>query len=97
MRFAHNSVEQCETLLRQHRAGFERCLILTETVFSMEGDVGPIAELALAEDLTTATEPSPKGTFTTWEHSDQWKNKNDGDCFIKAIHPKMLLTAKARY
>ena len=38
MRFTHNSLEHCEALLRQHRAGFERCLILTETVFSMEGD-----------------------------------------------------------
>lgn len=46
MRFKHNSLEHCEDLLRQHRAGFDRCLILTETVFSMEGDLGPIAGLA---------------------------------------------------
>jgi 8-amino-7-oxononanoate synthase len=45
MRFDHNSVEHCEDLLRQHRGRFERCLILTETVFSMEGDRGPIGEL----------------------------------------------------
>jgi hypothetical protein len=38
--------------------------------------MAPIAELALAEDVTTATEPLPQGTFTTWEHSDQWKIKN---------------------
>jgi len=38
--------------------------------------MAPIAQVALAEDLTTATEPLPKGTFTTWEHSDQWKIKN---------------------
>ena len=38
--------------------------------------MAPIAEVALAEDLTTATEPLPQGTFTTWEHSDQWKIKN---------------------
>jgi 8-amino-7-oxononanoate synthase len=47
MRFDHNSLEHCESLLGHHRASFERCLILTETVFSMEGDLGPIAELAL--------------------------------------------------
>ena len=35
-----------------------------------------IAELALAEELTTATDPLPQGTFTTWDHSDQWKIKN---------------------
>ena len=45
MRFTHNSLEHCEELLEQHRAGFERCLILTETVFSMEGDRAPVAEL----------------------------------------------------
>ena len=38
--------------------------------------MAPIAEVAPAEDLTTATEPLPQGTFTTWEHSDQWKIKN---------------------
>jgi 8-amino-7-oxononanoate synthase len=45
MRFDHNSLAHCEELLGQHRAGFDRCLILTETVFSMDGDLGPIAEL----------------------------------------------------
>jgi hypothetical protein len=35
-----------------------------------------IAELAFAEELTTATDPLPQGTFTTWDHSDQWKIKN---------------------
>ena len=30
MRFAHNRVEHCQELLKQHRAGFDRCLILTE-------------------------------------------------------------------
>jgi 8-amino-7-oxononanoate synthase len=46
MRFTHNSLEDCAGLLRQHRGGFGRCLILTETVFSMEGDRGPVAALA---------------------------------------------------
>ena len=46
MRFTHNSLEHCDELLTRHRAGFERCLILTETVFSMEGDhARPIAQL----------------------------------------------------
>ena len=45
MRFTHNNLVHCDELLTQHRAGFERCLILTETVFSMEGDRAPIARL----------------------------------------------------
>jgi 8-amino-7-oxononanoate synthase len=50
MRFAHQSLYNCETILARHRGGFRRCLILTETVFSMDGDRAPIAELAaLAE------------------------------------------------
>jgi 8-amino-7-oxononanoate synthase len=46
VRFTHNSLEHCEELLVQQRSNFERCLILTETVFSMDGDLGPIAELS---------------------------------------------------
>jgi 8-amino-7-oxononanoate synthase len=43
--FEHNCVERCRALLNERRAGFERCLILTETVFSMEGDRAPVAAL----------------------------------------------------
>ena len=51
MRFAHNSLEVCRDLLEHHRTGFDRCLILTETIFSMEGDRAPVAELsALASE-----------------------------------------------
>jgi len=46
MRFEHNSLDQCGDLVKQHRAGFGHCLILTETVFSMEGDRAPVAELS---------------------------------------------------
>jgi 8-amino-7-oxononanoate synthase len=46
MRFTHNSLDHCRELLEQHRGSFERCLILTETVFSMEGDRAPVVELA---------------------------------------------------
>jgi 8-amino-7-oxononanoate synthase len=45
MRFEHNRVEHCRNLLEEHRASFRRCLICTETVFSMDGDRAPVAEL----------------------------------------------------
>lgn len=45
IRFTHNSVEKCKELLEQQRSSFKNCLILTEHVFSMEGDIAPIAEL----------------------------------------------------
>jgi 8-amino-7-oxononanoate synthase len=45
MRFDHNSHDHCQDLLAEHRPSFERCLILTETVFSMDGDRAPVADL----------------------------------------------------
>ncbi len=45
MRFAHNNIEHCRMLLEANRSEYQHCLIVTETVFSMDGDLGPIAEL----------------------------------------------------
>ena len=44
-RFKHNDVAHLETLLKQ-RGDYRRCLILTETIFSMDGDRAPLEELA---------------------------------------------------
>ncbi len=44
--FRHNDVDHCRDLLRGMRAGHPRCLILTEGVFSMDGDRAPLAALA---------------------------------------------------
>jgi 8-amino-7-oxononanoate synthase len=50
-RFAHNGVEHCKALLEDSRKEHQRCIILTETVFSMDGDRAPLAELrALADE-----------------------------------------------
>jgi hypothetical protein len=35
-----------------------------------------IPATALAEDLSTAVDPLPPGTFTTSQHTDEWKIKN---------------------
>ncbi len=49
-RFRHNELAHLERLLQKHRGGSRNCLIMTETVFSMDGDCAPLAELAaLAE------------------------------------------------
>lgn len=45
MRFAHNNMAHCRMLLEANRHEHQNCLILTETVFSMDGDRAPIAEL----------------------------------------------------
>lgn len=53
MRFAHNNMDHCRLLLEENRRDFQRCLILTETVFSMDGDrapLVPLSELACLHD-----------------------------------------------
>lgn len=46
LRFIHNDVAHCEELLRKHRGQHRHCLILTDTVFSMDGDRAPVEVLA---------------------------------------------------
>jgi 8-amino-7-oxononanoate synthase len=52
--FAHNDVEDCRSLLRQHRAAHRHCLMMTEGVFSMDGDRAPLAALCDLADTCEA-------------------------------------------
>jgi len=45
IRFAHNDMINCENILMQNRHLFARCLIISESIFSMDGDVGKINDL----------------------------------------------------
>lgn len=45
-RFRHNDLGHLRHLLKAHRSAARHCLILTDGVFSMDGDVAPIEELA---------------------------------------------------
>ncbi len=45
LRFKHNDILHCREILTENRKKFAKCLIITETVFSMDGDVGKILEL----------------------------------------------------
>lgn len=45
MRFGHNDIAHAKKILEENRGKFKKCLIITETVFSMDGDVGEISEL----------------------------------------------------
>jgi 8-amino-7-oxononanoate synthase len=49
--FRHNDVDHARELLAQHRAAHDRALIVTDGVFSMDGDLAPLDDLlALAEE-----------------------------------------------
>ncbi len=53
-RFAHNDVAQAEKLLTKHRKDYKHCLILTDSIFSMDGDKAPIAALRNLADVHDA-------------------------------------------
>lgn len=45
LRFLHNDVASARKILVENRGKFKKCLIVTETVFSMDGDVGEVGLL----------------------------------------------------
>lgn len=50
LRFRHNDLDQLDELLNEHRAQARHALILTDGVFSMDGDLAPLPDmLALAD------------------------------------------------
>lgn len=53
LRFRHNSANHAAEILAAHRAEHRHALILTDHVFSMDGDVAPVSELLkIAEEHT---------------------------------------------
>ena len=49
-RFRHNDLDHLETLLKKHSQEFKTRLIVTETVFSMEGDRSPVDRIVDLKD-----------------------------------------------
>jgi 8-amino-7-oxononanoate synthase len=67
VRWTHNNVQALETRLQQHADSKGRKLIITESVFSMDGDIAPLAAIAaLAEKyeaMLMVDEAHSTGTF----------------------------------
>ncbi len=53
-RFRHNDIEHLEFLLKNHRNNYKETLIVTETIFSMEGDRPPLEEIASLKERYTS-------------------------------------------
>ncbi len=49
-RFKHNDMEHLEGLLKKEGKGYKRALIVTETIFSMDGDRCPLKELVALKE-----------------------------------------------
>ena len=47
LRFQHNDTDSCQNLLEQNRKSYKNCLIVTDHIFSMDGDIAPVDELYL--------------------------------------------------
>lgn len=46
LRFKHNCTEHLQALLQKERGNYRNCLVLTEEIFSMDGDFGRVAEIS---------------------------------------------------
>jgi len=54
-RFQHNDLKHLESLLKSQRHKFKKCLIATETIFSMDGDAAPLKELGALKEKYDAS------------------------------------------
>lgn len=43
--YAHGDINDLQQHLQRHRANYRRCLIISDTVFSMDGDICPLPDL----------------------------------------------------
>jgi 8-amino-7-oxononanoate synthase len=66
IRFKHNNLEDCHNLILKYRKKHRNCMIITENVFSMDGDLAPVTALQ-----TLATD------YDCWLYSDGAHNLAD--------------------
>lgn len=76
IRFRHNDMAHLEALLKEHREESPNALIVTDHVFSMDGDVAPLEDIArLAEEYecwTFVDDAHGLGIVKATTHIDIW-------------------------
>lgn len=45
VRFRHNDIAHLQELLKAQRGGYKSAMVITETVFSMDGDIAPVKDM----------------------------------------------------
>ena len=86
MRFTHNDTDQLRDLLAAHRHKYGRCLVVTEGVFSMDGDLAPLPEISAISE-----------SFDAWLMCDDAHgfgvvgNKGRGSVFAHGAHVNVPL------
>ncbi len=88
-RFNHNSIEKCEELLKKHRNNHKNCLIITDGIFSMDGDAAPI------DDLYNLAEKYDAWLMTDDAHGLGVLNNGIGSSPNKKPHIQMGTLSKA--
>lgn len=53
-RFDHNDPDHLAELMEKHAGGFKKKLVVTESVFSMDGDLAPLEDICKVVDATDA-------------------------------------------
>jgi len=98
MRFAHNDMINCEKILMQNRHLFSRCLIVSESIFSMDGDVGKINDLwSLAKKFNSGLLIDEAHSFGVKDFTIFKKNLAKKDLSVKnsAFYLQMGTLSKA--
>ena len=55
IKFKHNCMEDLEEKLIKYRTNFQKCIILTEGIFSMDGDIAPQDKISFLKEKYNAT------------------------------------------
>lgn len=80
MEFSHNNLEELDDLLAEHRDEYDAALVVTEGIFSMDGDRAPVGDLAsltgdrdawlMVDEAHSSGVWGPEGAGLTVEHGE---------------------------